>query len=253
MKNIIDNKKIYFILLILIFLIFTAGVFAKYLLKTDDNFLYDANAFYFESDLLAENTNQKSYTYKRGIDYIEFTLKNNIDELRYSDVTITYNVILRDLNGNEVIDKSGNVIKNVTNTLKKGSINSEKVRFENLKTGTYVVTAIATKPYKKQIQANFILTNEDDSIIYQINDAVDSPVLNLTVSTKDYSGNVKIVWPSGVTPDSTDVNFEAINTGYASGNQIVSFKANSEYIFRFFKEDSLSVYTDADFSVERSD
>ena len=59
MKNIIDNKKIYFILPILIFLIFTAGVFAKYLLKTDDNFLYDANAFYFESDLLEENIDMK--------------------------------------------------------------------------------------------------------------------------------------------------------------------------------------------------
>lgn len=252
MKNIVNNKKIYFIVLILIFLFFTASVLAKYLLKKHESFLYDANDFYFESNLLAENTNQKAYTYKHGIDYIEFILKNNIDELRYSDVSITYMVTITDLNGNNVNDKSGNIINPIIDTLEKGAINNSTVKFENLKTGTYTVTAISTKPYKKQLQANFILTNEDDSITYQVSDAADSPVLNLTVSTKDYHGNVKITWPVGVAPDSTDVNFETLNTGYASGKQIVSFKSDSEYVFRFFKENSLLVYTDADFSVERS-
>lgn len=243
------KKKNILFAFILIFFSSILVVLAKYHQILNERILYDADDFYFESDLLSTNVNQQSYTYKRGIDYIEILLKNNIDLLRYSDVKINYFVEITDINGNAIKDKDGNEVAKVDGILKKGEIDSSRIVFDNLPSGVYVVTAISTKPYKKQIQANFILTDEDKEITYYVNDVKDSPILNLTVSTKEYSGDINISWPAGVAPDSTDSSFSSVDSGYLASSTTVLFKSNSEYIYRFFKEDASVVYSSADFSV----
>lgn len=246
------NKKvnIKFILAILITLFFVSFSLAKYISTRNTNFLYEAKSFYFVSDLLSDNIDQKSYSYKRGIDTISLNLSNNIDELRYSEVTIEYEVSITDLDGNSIQDKDGNTISSIQGTLSKGEINTTKIEFANLSSGAYVVTAKAIKPYKKQIQANFILTDNDYTIDYEVSDAVDSPVLNLTINVTDYSDKIKISWPDGVAPNNTNSFFKDVNTGYSNSNIIISFGANSEYIFNFFKEDPTSVFDSSDFIVE---
>lgn len=250
-KNILKRikKKNIFLAFLLVFFSSCLVVLAKYHLNINERILYDASDFYFESDLLADNNNKQSYTYKRGIDYIEIMLNNNIDSLRYSEVKINYTVTLTDINGNTVKDKDGNNVNEINGVLQKDKIDSNKIVFDNLPSGIYVLTAISTKPYKKQIYANFILTDEDKDITYYVSDVKDSPILNLTVSTKEYSGNINISWPKGMAPDSTDTTFANVDSGYLSGNAIVSFNANSEYIYRFFKEDASTVYSSADFVV----
>lgn len=253
MKNKLFKNTIlknFFIIFIFIFFIFVGHAFAKYLMKINQKFLYDAKDFYFESDLLSER-NQNSYTYKDGVDYIEFNLNNNVDDLRYSEVNINYVVELTDLDGNNVKNKFGDVVDSINGSFSKDTLDSNKIKFENLASGTYVVTATSIRPYKKQLQANFILISLNDKISYKVSDVKDSPILNLTISTNDYSGNVKIKWPTGVAPNSTDSVFSNVDTGYSTGNVTVPFGANSEYVFLFFKEDSSSLYSDIDFLVER--
>lgn len=244
------NPKLKIILIILIPFLFISFSLAKYISNRHENFLYEAKSFYFESDLLSDSTEQKSYSYQRGIDSIRLNLSNNADELRYSEVNIEYKVSITDLSGNNITDKNGNVVSTVEGTLKKGEINTTTIEFNNLSTGAYIVTAETLKPYKKLIQANFILTEADNAISYEVSDAIDSPILNLIINTKDYAGNIKISWPKGVAPDNTDSYFKNVNTGYSKSNITIRFESNSEYIFNFFKEDPSSAFDSTDFTVE---
>lgn len=211
--------------------------------------LFEAKNFYFESDLLNSNTNQVSYNYQRGIDTISFELKNNIDELRYSDVEISYVVTINTLDGKQVVDKSGNTVKEVAGKLTNKNIESKKIEFTNLPEGNYVVTAKSKSPYEKTIQANFTLTSNDYDITYEVSDSSDSPVMRLTVVTKDYAGDVTINYPEGVLPDSTDLKFSGANSGSSQSSVTIYFDANSEYTFQFFKKNPMQVFVKENFSV----
>jgi len=241
------------LLLFLIPFLFWGVALAKYMTTKNQNLLYEAQAFYFESDLLNDNTNQISYTYPKGSDSVSFILKNNTDELRYSEVTIDYKVSITDISGNNIKDKNGDTISEIEGSLDKGQINSTEIEFNDLNPGVYTITAEAIKPYKKQLKANFILSESIYDIDYTINDAKDSPVLNLTINTEDYQGELKISWPKGVVPDNTDPFFENINSGYQAANTTITFNSNSEYVFLFFKEDASNVYTTSDFEVKGVD
>lgn len=211
--------------------------------------LYEAKNFYFESDLLNSNTNPVSYAYQRGIDSISFELKNNIDELRYSDVEISYVVTINTLDGKQVVDKSGNTVNEITGKLTNQNIESKKIEFTNLAEGNYVVIAKSKSPYEKTIQANFTLTGNDYNITYEVSDSKDSPVMRLTVITKDYAGDVTINYPEGVSPDSTDSKFSSVNSGFAQSSVAIHFDANSEYTFQFFKKEPTRVFSKENFSV----
>lgn len=214
-KRKVKSKLNFNTLLLILIPIFAIGMtVASYVQKKYSDTVYTAESFYFESDLLSDNTNPSAYTYEIGKNEILIQLTNNIDDLRYSEVDIKYAVTITDSNGNEVLDKDGNKISEITGTLLKDSINSNVVSFSNLNSGVYIVTAKAIKPYTKVLQANFVITEKNNEIIYQVNDSINSPVVQLTVMSKDYNGNIKINWPEGVAPDSTNPKFNNIDTGY---------------------------------------
>ena len=241
-------KKILITFLILIIML-AVVVFAKYVTDKRPAILVTAGSFYFESDLLTDDTTMKTYTYQEGVDEISVTLQNNIDELRFSEVDIYYTVSLTDIEGHSVQDKNGTTVANITGTLTKDRIDTRTVSFSNLATGSYIVTANATAPYEKEIKANIIITEENSSIEYSVRDTVNSPVIQLTITTNDYSGNVRITWPQGTTPDNTNIDFAGNNTGYDGGSQTITYQANSELIIQFFKEDLTDRYTKTDFQV----
>jgi len=251
LKNLL-NKKFFVAIIVIAFLSLAGYSLAKYTKDYKENVLLEANSFYFKSDLLDDNTSQKSYTYKSGIDSITINLYNNDDNLRYSMVQTSYEVAITDINGNSVTNKSGNTINAITGTLARDVLDSASVTFSNLEDGVYVVTARSLAPYTKTLRANFIISNLDNSVNYSINDVAGSPILQMTISTEDYNGNVKITWPSGVTPDNTDSLFRNVNNSYNGGNIIIPFANDSEYIVQFFKEDASLVYTSSNFNVERS-
>ena len=238
-----NKSKAFLVFFLAIIITFINVVMAKYVESQEKETLYVAESFYFESDLLTNDADTKTYTYQKGKDNIQVVLKNNIDDLRYSDVDIEYTVRITDLNGTEV--KSP-----ITGTLNKGSINTQTVNFTDLATGSYTVIATATAPYEKTIKANFVIEAQNSNVSYDVTDIENSSVAQLTVTTNDYNGNVKITWPKGVAPDSTNSNFEDINTGYNSSNKTISVNSKSETIIQFFKQDSSKKYTKEDFKVE---
>ena len=102
----------------------------------------------------------------------------------------------------------------------------------------------------KEIKANFIITNKNENIVFYVNDTINSPTTQLTITTNDFSGITKITWPEGIAPDSTNPMFSDVNTGYNGGNKQITLLANSEITIQFFKENSSIKYSNSDFQVE---
>ena len=231
------------ILVMFLLIIMTGTVMAKYVVNHEKQSLYVADNFYFESDLLNSDTDTKTYTYQKGKNNIKILIKNNIDDLRYSDVDIDYTVRITDLHGNEAK-------KSITGTLEKGSIKSQTINFEDLQTGTYTIIATATAPYEKTLKANFVIEEKNANVSYDVVDVENSSVAQLIITTNDYNGNLKITWPNGVAPDSTNNYFADVDTGYNASNKTITVSAKSQTILYFFKQNSSQKYTIEDFKID---
>ena len=117
-------------------------------------------------------------------------------------------------------------------------------------TGSYTIIATATAPYEKTLKANFVIEEKNAMVSYDIVDVENSSVAQLIITTNDYNGNLKITWPNGVAPDSTNNYFADVNTGYNSSSKTITVSAKSQTIFYFFKQNSSQKYTKEDFQIE---
>lgn len=243
-----NYRKILISLFILITISVGIGVFAKYYHEYETNSLYEAENFYFSSDLL--KTEGTTYDYKKGVDTIKINIFNNIDTLRYTETNIDYQVSITDINGNTIVDKNKQTINKVTGMLKGDNINDKEITFTNLPDGTYKVIATSLAPYKKTLEAIFVISNNDNNIYYEVSDSAGSTVLYLTVTSSDYKGNVNITIPSGLLPDSTDKNMASVNLDN-SRNMSINLNNNSEYSFKFFKENPQRTFTKSEFIVTK--
>ena len=237
------KRKFLIVYLILLTIIITMTVvLGKYLQELKNNTLYEAENFYFRSDLLSEDI--KSYTLQRGVNKIVVHLYNSEDRLRYTKVDINYVVKL------EKINDDGNLVKvrEENGVLSKSNFTDNEVVFDNLENGKYKVSAIATTPYTKILEGNFVITNNDNRIDYSVGDNVDSTVMFLTIKTVDYTGNIKIKFPDGLYPDNNEEVFKNVNIDN-SKEVIINFKNNSSYSYRFYKENPKKVFNKNEFQV----
>lgn len=237
------KKKFLIVYLILLTIIITMTVvLGKYLQELKNNTLYEAENFYFRSDLLSEDI--KSYTLQRGVNKIVIHLYNSEDRLRYTKVDINYVVKL------EKINDDGNLVKvrEENGVLSNSGFTDNEVVFDNLENGKYKVSAIAINPYTKILEGNFVITNNDNRIDYSVGDNVDSTVMFLTIKTVDYTGNIKIKFPDGLYPDNNEEVFKNVNIDN-SKEVIVNFKNNSSYSYRFYKENPKKVFNKNEFQV----
>lgn len=237
------KRKFLIVYLILLTIIITMTVvLGKYLQELKNNTLYEAENFYFRSDLLSEDI--KSYTLQRGVNKIVVHLYNSEDRLRYTKVDINYVVKL------EKINDDGNLVKvrEENGVLSKSNFTDNEVVFDNLENGKYKVSAIATTPYTKILEGNFVITNNDNRIDYSVGDNVDSTVMFLIIKTVDYTGNIKIKFPDGLYPDNNEEAFKNVNIDN-SKEVIVNFKNNSSYSYRFYKENPKKVFNKNEFQV----
>jgi len=223
--------------------------FAKYKMEGGSGSgFYEAETFCFESNLLAEESEEgtyPSYELQEGVDTITVVLKNYPDDLRFAQMDITYIVEL--MQGGEVIESEEGTLETKAGGSAPGK-NDETVSFDGLEPGIYRVRAKSLAPYAVTLQGDFVLTGEDEALNWTLNDGKNSPDLLVTVTTKDYEGTAEISWPEGVYPDNTDAMLED-----ASGSRHqVELEAHSQYSFRFFKASPGTVYTRAggEFSVE---
>ena len=237
------KKKFLIVYLILLTIIITMTVvLGKYLQELKNNTLYEAENFYFRSDLLSEDI--KSYTLQRGVNKIVIHLYNSEDRLRYTKVDINYVVKL------EKINDDGNLVKvrEENGVLSNSGFTDNEVVFDNLENGKYKVSAIAINPYTKILEGNFVITNNDNRIDYSVGDNVDSTVMFLTIKTVDYTGNIKIKFPDGLYPDNNEEAFKNVNIDN-SKEGIVNFKNNASYSYRFYKENPKKVFNKNEFQV----
>ena len=237
------KKKFLIVYLILLTIIITMTVvLGKYLQELKNNTLYEAENFYFRSDLLSEDI--KSYTLQRGVNKIVIHLYNSEDRFRYTKVDINYVVKL------EKINDDGNLVKvrEKNGVLSKSNFTDNEVVFDNLENGKYKVSALATNPYTKILEGNFVITNNDNRIDYSVGDNVDSTVMFLTIKNVDYTGNIKIKFPDGLYPDNNEEVFKNVNIDN-SKEVIINFKNNSSYSYRFYKENPKKVFNKNEFQV----
>ena len=225
------------VLLLACVVTFSALVWAKYVSQEKKDTVVAAKSFYFESDLLTETGT--TYTLAPGTGSITVHLKNFADDLRFSDVEISYKVTA-----------TGQAAQ--TGTLGKSKQEDHTIVFSNLSPGTYQVVAQATSPYTKTLQATFVIPAVEGDVYYSVSDAAGSPVLRLTVWTEDYSGGINIKWGNGngnnvkIVPDNTD----PLMAGVTGNSFTVSdFGNDAEYTFLFFKEDPSKQYDKSDFTV----
>lgn len=209
------------------------GLYAKYVSEASAYNAALASEFYFTSDMLTEN-GKASYTLPVGTTSFSFELRNSEDNLRWSakDVAYTCTVTSSDA---KVSPAKG------TLSAESDQATAAMIGVTDLSAGTYTVSASATTPFAKTLTAKIVIPQADDSLAVKVEDNSGSPYALMTVSTKEYSGNVAINWAADLIPDSTQSDFANVasnsDSGSAAGSQTVSLGAYSSNTYRFFKTD----------------
>ena len=221
------------LLLVTLVLIYSGYTTAKYITSRNSKHLYVAQAFYFTSDFLEPqqaNGEYKTYTLQEGKDQIYLRLFNSDDALRTSEVDFEYQIFYQ---------KEGETSQIAITQKQIFAVGADAVpiSIQDLAPGTYLVTAEVTKPYTKKIGAKFKITDTKYKIDYTTSADASTPLMLLTVSTNDYSGNVVISWGAGIYPDRTDQMLANAPYGNNGGSATVELPSNASYTFRFLKSD----------------
>lgn len=223
------------------------GFYARYVHQESQKEAPVAEQFYFTSDLLSEDG--KEYTLASNITQVTFELRNYEDKLRSSDSNIEYTYSVKK-DGIEKETASGTISKSVNGG------NQEQIAISDLSAGTYTVTATAKKPFHKVLKGTFKIPKESEDLNYTINDSAQSAYVTLQIAADAFEGKVKIQWPAGLIPDSTQEIFKDTknveNDEYAAGNVTMDVKKYTSYTCRFFKKDISKDYsTGKDITVEK--
>lgn len=238
-------KKKFFIMLVIIILVVILGatiILGRYLQEHQKSSLYEAENFYFTSDLLKEESAVSFW--KDGVNKLKINFSNSADKLRYTKSDINAVVRL-----SEFIDNREFVKKREINLILEGNkITNKEIVFDNLEKGIYKIEAITSSPYVKKLEGMFAIDSNNNTIKHLVNDRADSTVLMLKISTIDYEGNIKIKFPDGLYPDNNEDAFKDVDIDN-SKEVIVKFKHHSSYTYKFYKKDPKKIFKEDDFEV----
>lgn len=228
-----------------ILLFMTVLVAAKFIHTTQKDDSVTAKDFYFTSDILDGQTHTIAATETNGTAKLVFSLKNHVDELRYSQVDVNYTVSAKDSAGVPVT-LTGSNSANVTGTLSAGSVQDQQVTITGLEPGkTYTVTALTENYYKAVLTGTVQVKAADEAVYSTVRDG--GAYIEVSVWTVDYSGQVSLSYPAGLIPDNTGDLLKNAKTA-ASGTADVSLgtmNAGTSHVLRFFKPDSSKTYASA--------
>lgn len=237
--KLIISLSVVFILVIAITL-----VLAKYIKNDNSDIGVSSQEFYFTSDYLDVEKTDKTYPefiLGKGVDDITFKLNNYIDDLQYTKADIEYEITVTNSSNNVIMELTGSI----SNTNSKNSV---EITINDLDADTYVVVAKSTSPYSKTIKAKFTIQSLDEDITYTVSDASGSPIVQVTITVTDFSGNINIKWPLGVTPDNND---PLLKDAVDCSEYAVYFNKYSEYTFVFFKTNSQDKFEKTDFEITK--
>ena len=270
------------LLLIAVLLAFNGYTVAKYVFQQEDEPVYAAENFYFESDALKEQsaTGYPSYTLKRGVDAITVDLRNYPDALRRSEVDLKYEVrLINKKDSSEIAAVTGTLYKEGTSVgSSNGMVDTHDIAIcfsdeteQNQETwkstralhttimkkvkldaGTYTVIASVFEPYKhaenEVLKADYIVSDVAEDINFSVADAINSPILRLTITTADMGGEYRISWKdSSITADNTDPKIKNIKNDSCD----IELKGDSQYTIVFFKNTINIEHSKDTFSIDK--
>jgi hypothetical protein len=209
------------------------GSIAKYIQQSQADGSVKAKLFYFTSDLLDDQTHELS----SGTTSISFTVGNNADQLRYSNVAINYTVKVSNEAGDTVYEKTDGSLTASEKSIDTITVGSEA---SPLTAGTYTVTVQGytgdadNSGYKKTLKAVFKIQSEPSTVNYEL-DISNSEYVLLTVWSQNYSGAVDITYPAGLIPDNTDSVMRSVttDTNFTDSTTFSNSKYSS-HVYRFF-------------------
>lgn len=219
------------VVMLLCALLVIGVVYARYVRTVAENGSAIMKEFYFTSNLLDGN----EHVLAAGSTEVSFTLSNHADELRYSEVDISYSVEV----DNEDVD-----ITNGTGELALNTISDETITISGLVPGNrYTITATGNGGYHQILTATIVVP-EGESHLYYYLDTSNTEFVVLTVWAQGFSGEVTITPSSVVIPDNTDVVMRDATIGNAIVDS-VSFADNgySSHAYRFFGSASIEEFT----------
>ena len=198
---------------------------ARYILKWDGSQIAASGDFYFTSDMLEET--KAEYNIDPGADRFEIHLYNYADAERISSKEITYTVTA----DNGTVGSAGG-------NLAGGSESTAAITITpNSGAADITVTATATKPYKKTIQAVF---HRSEGSYYTVEDKTGNraAVLTMTCTHLNDTKEITITLPSGIVPDATDSRIKKNGTAY-----IFMPQEKGIYSLVLFKSDTTKTLT----------
>ena len=207
--------------------------------------------FYFTSDRLTEEG--KEYQLSPETEALSIELRNDQDGNRWSDTPIHYIYQVKK-DGEEQEEKGGEGILYP----QQGAGSSERIVIQDMTPGVYDIEVQSQSPFEKTLKGTFIIPEKENDIFCVKEDRQGSFCVQLTVSVKDYEGNIKIFWPEGLIPDSTQAVFEDVKTRtedlYEAGELTLWMEPYTSRTFRFFKTDAETDYTwDTKLNAEAAD
>lgn len=213
--------------------------------------------FYFTSDFL----DGRNHSIAPGTTEFSFTLSNHADDLRFSEMDITYTVEVKKDGGTEAtgVKIAINNVDNKTGKMDKDGKRDDTVKISSLTSGKYTITAKATggadptngsAGYLKTLTATIDIPAEGAKLFQHTDSYPD--YIQLTIWNEgDQKGTVSISY-TGI-PDNTNPNM----TDWVSSNGTAVMKDNIEIepysskVFRFFGNDAkVESVTNGDSAVE---
>lgn len=177
-----------------VFLCVIAGItFARYILQDEHSGVAEAEAFYFTSDLLAEEEENKSYFIDPATEEFVIIFFNAEDSKRITKQNITF----------EVTAVGGTVKEKGNFTLSGGDSAQAKVTIHpDSGADTVTVKAVSSAPYAKTLTATFQLAAENQ---YKLEDTAGerAAVLSITCAQLPVDG-ISLIVPDGIVPDATN-------------------------------------------------
>lgn len=222
-----------FLVLLVLILLTTGGIgvaAAKYIQNSTGKMLLKAPEFYFTSEYLTADNSK--FELNTDTTQLEFYLRNSADNLRYSEVDISYTLSLE-----KSVPEASGQLSQTGGTLPAGSVKSQKIILSDMAPGvTYTVTATGEAGYSQTISATFKVGENDENLYKNLSESSDGYLL-LTVWSHNISGDLSVTFPTHLIPDNTNPGMESVfnkDTNKDAAFTVVDFGKYSSQTYRFF-------------------
>lgn len=184
------NKTTYIIIGIFLFLLTISITFGRYIYYGLRDRYLASKSFYFNSDKLTQNRRVYKLDNYSGVDtyHLSLTLNNSDNNLNHAneDIEYTLSYVCSSNAICSISKESGTIYVDEISDTFSATI-SPKTALKDKDEVWIEITAKSTYPYKKTLSARFVLKVGIPGISYQIDDEVNSPFFNLTITnTTDF-------------------------------------------------------------------